>query len=46
MLAVKGALDDNRSWMASTVKGARYYVRAALKEILTGRPATTKSTIP
>jgi peroxiredoxin len=46
VLAYMGAIDNNRSWTASSVKGASNYVRAALKEILAGRPVMTKSTFP
>ena len=46
VLAYMGAIDNNRSWMASSVKGARNHVRAALKEILAGRPVTAKDTVP
>lgn len=46
VLAYMGAIDDNRSWLASSVKGARNYVKAALHQMLAGKPVTTKSTCP
>jgi peroxiredoxin len=46
VLAYMGAIDDNRSWQASSVKGARNHVKAALDQLLAGKPVTTGSTFP
>ena len=46
VLAYKGAIDNNRSWRASSVKGAKNYVKAALDQLLAGKPVTKASTWP
>ena len=45
-LAYVGAIDDKRSTNPEDVKGARNHVRAALGEVLAGKPVSTASTVP
>jgi peroxiredoxin len=46
MLAYIGAIDDKRSTRQEDVKTAKNYVRAALTEIMSGRPVSTATTSP
>ena len=46
VLAYKGAIDDNRSWRASSVRGAKNYVKTALDQLLAGKPVAKTSTWP
>lgn len=45
-LAYMGAIDDNRSWLPSTVKGAKNYVRNALADLAAGRDVREAKTFP
>ncbi|MCX7960377.1 MAG: thioredoxin family protein [Burkholderiales bacterium] len=46
VLVYAGAIDDRRSTDPEDVKTAKNYVRAALDELLAGRPVSTPSTPP
>ena len=46
VLAYAGAIDDKRSTDPEDVKTARNFVRAALDELLAGKPVTNASTSP
>ncbi|HWL53988.1 MAG TPA: thioredoxin family protein [Chthoniobacteraceae bacterium] len=46
VLVYNGAIDDKPTPDAGAIKEAKNYVRAALKEVMTGKPVTTATTKP